>query len=73
VSQVRAMSDDPKPSGWTSFYRGEGDRAVRAMFGQALRQLFEVPQQTPHHLLAILMQLDEGKVNGPPPDGESEH
>jgi hypothetical protein len=67
------MSGDPKPSGWSSFYRGEGDRAVRAMFGRTLRELFEVPRQMPQQLLVILMQLNEGKVDGPPPDDESAH
>jgi hypothetical protein len=67
------MSDDPRPSGWSSFYRAEGNRAVRAMFGQTLRQLYEVPRQTPHRLLVILMQLDAGKVDGPPPEGDAEH
>jgi hypothetical protein len=66
------MSDDPKPSGWTSYYSGDSNRAVRSMFGQTLRQLYEVPRQTPHQLLVILMRLDEGKVDGPPPDGEEE-
>jgi hypothetical protein len=42
------------------------------MFGQTLRQLYEVPRQTPHQLLVILMQLAEGKVDGPPPDGEED-
>jgi hypothetical protein len=73
VNRARVMSEDPRPSGWTSFYRSEGDRAVRAMFGQSLRQLYEVPRQTPHQLLVILMQLDEGRVDGSPPDGEAEH
>jgi hypothetical protein len=67
------MSDAPKQSGWTELYGGESSRAVRSTLGQNLRQLYEVPRQTPHHLLVMLMQLDEGKVNGLPPDGEAEH
>jgi hypothetical protein len=66
------MLDDPRPSGWSSFFRAEGDRAVRSMFGQSLRQFYEVPRQTPHRLLVILMQLDEGKADGSPPDGDAE-
>jgi hypothetical protein len=42
------------------------------MFGQSLRQLYEVPRQTPHRLLVILMQLDAGKADGSPPDGDAE-
>jgi hypothetical protein len=42
------------------------------MFGQTLRQLYEVPRQTPHQLLVLLMQLDEGKVDDPSPDGEAD-
>jgi hypothetical protein len=67
------MSVDPKPSGWTSRYSSESNRAVRSMFGQTLREFYEVPWQTPHQLLVILMQLDEGKVDGPPRDREAEH
>lgn len=67
------MSDDPRPSGWTSFFRAEGDRAVRSMFGQTLRQFYEVPRQTPHQLLVILMQLDASKADESPPDDEAEH
>jgi hypothetical protein len=66
------MLDDPRPSGWSSFFRAEGNRAVRSMFGQTLRQLYEVPRQTPHRLLVILKQLDAGKADGSPPDGEAE-
>jgi hypothetical protein len=66
------MSVDPKPSGWTSHHSGGSHRAVRSMFGQTLRQLYEVPRQTPHQLLVILMQLGEGKVDGPLADGEED-
>jgi hypothetical protein len=62
------MSGDPRPSGWSSFFRAEGDRAVRSMFGQTLRQLYDVPRQTPHRLLVILMQLDAREIDGPPPE-----
>jgi hypothetical protein len=61
------MSDNRKPSGEMDLeYRASGpisasSRAIRAMFGQTLRQLHEVPRETPHHLLVILMQLDESK------------
>jgi hypothetical protein len=72
MNWARVMSDDPRPSGWTSFYRAQGDRAVRSMFGQTLRQLYEVPRQTPHRLLVILMQLDASEGDDPPPEGESE-
>ena len=70
MSQVRVMSVDPKPSGWTSHCSDDSNDAVRSMFGQTLQQLYEVPRQTPHRLLVILMQLDEGKVDGLPPDGD---
>jgi hypothetical protein len=66
------MVDDPRPSGWSSYYRAERNRAVRLMFGQSLRQLYEVPRQTPHRLLVILMQLDAGKADSSPPDGDAE-
>jgi hypothetical protein len=72
VNRTRMMSDDPRPSGWTSYYRAQGDRAVRSMFGQTLRQLYEVPRQTPHQLLVILMQLDAGEGDDPPREDESE-
>jgi hypothetical protein len=68
------MSDDPKPFARTDFHNSASSRAIRAMFGQTLRQLHEVPRETPHHLLVILMQLDEserddGPRDDPPPDG----
>jgi hypothetical protein len=66
------MSVDAKPSGWGSHYSGDSYRAVHSMFGQTLRQLYEVPRQTPHRLLVLLMQLDEGKVDDPSPDGEAD-
>jgi hypothetical protein len=66
------MSEDPRPSGWTSYYRAQGDRAVRSMFRQTLRELYEVPRQTPHQLLVLLMQLDAGESDDPPAEGESE-
>jgi len=34
-------------------------RAVRTMIGQELRARYEVPQDLPHGLLTILMQLNE--------------
>jgi hypothetical protein len=43
------------------------------MLGQTLRQLYEVPRHMPHQLLAILMQLEAGKADSPPPDNEAEH
>jgi hypothetical protein len=36
-------------------------RAVRAMIGQELRARYEVPQDLPHEMLTILMQLNEGE------------
>jgi hypothetical protein len=65
------MSDDARLSGWTSYYRAQGDRAVRSMFGQTLRKLYEVPRQTPHQLLVILMQLDADEDDEPPPGDET--
>jgi hypothetical protein len=65
------MSNDPKPSRRTHFKSDAGDRAVRAMFGQSLRQLHEVPREMPHNLLVILMQLDESRQNDPPADHEA--
>jgi hypothetical protein len=65
------MSDNRKPSGETDLeYRASGptsacSRAIRSMFGQTLRQLHEVPREIPHHLLVILMQLDECKQADP--------
>jgi hypothetical protein len=72
------MSDNRKPSEETDIeYRASGpmsasSRAIRAMFGQTLRQLHEVPRETPHHLLAILMQLDESQQADPPRDGPAQ-
>jgi hypothetical protein len=66
------MSVVAKPSGWSSHYSGESDRAVRSMYGQTLRQLYEVPRQMPHQLLVLLMQLEEGKLEFPSPDGEAD-
>jgi hypothetical protein len=66
------MSVDAKLSGWSSHYSGDSYRAVRSMFGQTLRQLYEVPRQTPHQLQVLLMQLDEGKVDDRSPDGEAD-
>jgi hypothetical protein len=34
-------------------------RAVRTMIGQELRARYEVPQDLPHGMLTILMQLNE--------------
>jgi hypothetical protein len=62
------MSDDPKPSGGTVFNDCASSRAIRSLFGQSLRQLHEVPRETPHHLLVILMQLDESGRADPPSD-----
>jgi hypothetical protein len=62
------MSNDPKPSSRTDFNRDAGSRAIRSMFGQTLRQLHEVPRETPHHLLVILMQLDESRQADAPTD-----
>jgi hypothetical protein len=36
-------------------------RAVRAMIGQELQACFEVPQDLPHEMLALLTQLNERK------------
>jgi hypothetical protein len=62
------MSDDPKPSRAADFNDSASGRAIRSMFGQTFRQLHEVPRETPHHLLVILMQLDESKQPDPSPD-----
>ena len=34
-------------------------RAVRTMIGQELRARYEVPQDLPHEMLALLLQLNE--------------
>jgi hypothetical protein len=34
-------------------------RAVRTMIGQELRARYEVPQDLPHDMLTLLMQLNE--------------
>jgi hypothetical protein len=34
-------------------------RAVRAMIGQELQARFEVPQDLPHEMLTLLIQLNE--------------
>ena len=34
-------------------------RAVRTMIGQELRSRYEVPQDMPHEMLTLLMQLNE--------------
>ena len=65
------MSDNRKPFGETDLECRESgpmsasSRAFRSMFGQTLRQLHEVPREMPHHLLVILMQLDESKQADP--------
>jgi hypothetical protein len=42
-------------------------RAVRTMIGEELRARYEVPQDWPHEMLALLMQLkNESKRNRPP-------
>lgn len=69
--RVQIMSNDPRPPRETDFNRDAGARAIRAMFGQTLRQLHEVPRETPHHLLVILMQLDESRKADPPTDCEA--
>jgi hypothetical protein len=66
------MSVDAKPSVWSSHYSGDSYRAVRSMFAQTLRQLYEVPRQTPHQLLVLLMQLGDGKLDDPSPDGDAD-
>jgi hypothetical protein len=60
------MSDDIKPSRETGLNNSANSRAIRSMFGQTLRQLHEVPRETPHHLLVILMQLEESRQTDPP-------
>jgi hypothetical protein len=62
------MSNDPKPPRRTHFNNDACDRAIRSMFGQTLRQLHEVPRETPHNLVVILMQLDESGQADPPTD-----
>ncbi len=66
------MSDDVKPSRETGFNSSASSRAIRSMFGQTLRQLHEVPRETPHHLLVILMQLEESRQPDPPVEGPTE-
>jgi hypothetical protein len=61
------MSDDVKPSCETGL-NNASDQAIRSMFGQTLRQLHEVPRETPHHLLVILMQLGENNKPDAPAD-----
>jgi hypothetical protein len=60
------MSNDPKPSRGTDFNSNAGNRAIRSILGQTFRQLHEVPRETPHNLLVILMQLDESRQADPP-------
>jgi hypothetical protein len=69
---VRLGSLDPMSFIPRAILGRQGDRAVRSMFGQTLRQLYEVPRQTPHQLLVILMQLDAGEGDDPPLEDESE-
>jgi hypothetical protein len=66
------MSDDVKPSRETGFNNSASSRVIRSMFGQTLRQLHEVPRETPHHLLVILMQLEESSQPDPPAEGPTE-
>ena len=66
------MSDDVKPSLETGLNNSASSRVIRSMFGQTLRQLHEVPRETPHHLLVILMQLEESKRPDPPVEGPTE-
>ena len=39
--------------------KAEAHRAVRAMIGQELRARYEVPQDLPHDVLTLLIQLNE--------------
>jgi hypothetical protein len=66
------MSDDVKPSRETGFNSSASSRVIRSMFGQSLRQFHEVPRETPHHLLVILMQLKESSQPDPPAEGPTE-
>jgi hypothetical protein len=61
-------SNDSKPPSKMGFNSDAGNRLFLSMFGQTFRQLHEVPRETPHNLLVILMQLDEGREDDPPTD-----
>src|SRR4029077_9635781 len=45
----------------TTFYH----RAIRTKIGQALRATYDLPQELPHQMLALLMQLVDGRVGFP--------
>jgi hypothetical protein len=45
----------------TTFYH----RAIRTKIGQALRATYDLPQELPHQMLALLMQLGDGRVGFP--------
>jgi hypothetical protein len=66
------MSNDVRPSRETGINDSASGRAIRSMFGQTLRQLHEVPREMPHHLLVILMQLEESKRPDPPTEGPTQ-
>jgi hypothetical protein len=46
------------------FYRSKANEIVRRLIGRQLCEMYALPQETPHRLLTILMQLDR--------DGERE-
>ena len=66
------MSDDIKPFRETGLNKSASSRVIRSMFGQTLRQLHEVPREMPHHLLVILMQLEESRQPDPPVERPTE-
>ena len=46
-------------------------RALQAAIGEELRAQYELPQELPHRILMLLMQLNEGNENGSGKSGVS--
>src|ERR1700730_9122478 len=46
-------------------------RALQAAIGEELRAQYELPQELPHRILTLLMQLNEGNENGSRKSGVS--
>jgi hypothetical protein len=44
---------------WSPYTKVTAERAVRMAIGQELRARYEVPQDLPHEMLTLLMQLNE--------------
>jgi hypothetical protein len=43
---------------WLPYTKAASRRAVRITIGQELRALYEIPQDLPHEMLTLLMQVN---------------